>query len=234
MALITASIIPVLYSTLSRLQNDDVRFVNMFLKFQRIISIIIFPLGVGVYLYSDLATEIMLGSQWSEASGIIGIWALTSSIMTVLGHLCSEVYRSKGKPRLSFFTQILHMIVLVPTCVISSKYGFWALVYTRAWIRLQGVLVHFIVMKFLIGIPVIKTIHNVSQTAISTLMMGLLGYQLKQVSDGFLWSFVSIFICIVFYFGILLLFPSMRKEIFSLAKKLFPRSVIDQHKVKGV
>ena len=205
---------------------------NMYFKFQRIISIIVFPLGIGVYLYSDLATEIMLGSQWSEASFVIGTWALTSSIMIVLGNLCSEVYRAKGKPKLSFLAQILHLIVLVPACIISSKYGFWVLVYTRSWIRIQGILVGFILMKFFIGIPVFKTIRNVAQTAISAIIMGILGYLLKQVNNGSLWSFVSIFICTIFYFSILFLFPDMRREIFSIAKNLIPRSIKEKFIIK--
>ena len=102
MGLITASIVPVLFSALSRLQNNDEKFNIMYLTTQRLVSIIVFPLGVGVYLYSDLATKIMLGSRWSDASGVIGIWALTSAIMIVFGHFCSEVYRAKGKPKLSF------------------------------------------------------------------------------------------------------------------------------------
>src|SRR5690606_25193331 len=132
-----------------------------YFKVQRLVAIIVLPLGIGVYLYSDLATQILLGNQWGEASKVIGVWALTSSIMIVYGHFCSEVYRAKGRPKLSFLGQILHLVVLIPTCLISSDYGFWVLVYARSWIRMQFVVVHFIIMKFAIGIPVIKTIKNV-------------------------------------------------------------------------
>src|SRR5690606_28261635 len=101
MALITASIVPVLFSTLSRLQNDSHEFNRTYLKAQRLVSILILPIGVGIFLYSDLATKLLLGSQWAEASDVIGIWALTSSITIVFGHFCSEAYRAKGKPKIS-------------------------------------------------------------------------------------------------------------------------------------
>lgn len=220
MSLITASIVPVLFSALSRLQDDNEKFNSMYLTTQKLVSVFVFPIGIGVYLYSDLATKIMLGSKWNEASGVIGVWALTSAIMIVFGSFCSEVYRAKGRPKLSFLAQLLHLVILVPVCIISSKYGFWTLVYARAWIRMEFVLVHFIIMKFAIGIPVGKTFKNVMPTAISALAMGLVGYLLKQISKGLLWSLVSIIICSIFYFGVLYLFPSMRKEMNEIVRKL--------------
>lgn len=218
MGIITASIVPVLFSALSRLQNDSEKFNNMYFTTQRLASIFVFPLGIGVYLYSDLATKILLGNKWNEAAGVIGVWALTSAITIVFGNFCSEVYRSKGRPKLSFLAQLLQLVVLVPVCIISSKYGFWPLVYARAWIRMEGILVDFIIMKYAFGITVGKTLKNVMPTGISAIAMGLLGYLLQPISKGLLWSFVSIIICILFYFCVLYLFSNMRKEINGIIK----------------
>lgn len=222
MAIITASIVPVLFSTLSRLQNNSEQFNKTFFQVQRVVSILVFPLGIGIYLYSDLATKILLGSQWHEASKVIGIWALTSSIVIVLSHFCSEVYRAKGKPKLSFLAQVLHLVVLVPVCIISSKFGFWALVYARSWIRLEGTLVHFIIMKFSLNFPIFKSFRNVFPAAASAFFMGVFGNYLKQMHDSLLWIFVSIILCFVFYFGLLFLFPDTRKEIILITKRLSP------------
>lgn len=222
MAVITASIVPVLFSALSRLQNDTALFKKTYFKFQRMVSVIVLPIGIGVYLYSDLATQILLGSQWEEANKIIGVWALTSAIMIIFGNFSSEVYRSKGKPKLSFLAQILHIIVLLPTCLFSSKFGFWPLVYARSWIRLQFVLVHFIIMKFSMGISIIQTIKNVFPTIFSSSLMGLFGFLLQQMFDGIVWDFLSIILCGLFYFMILLTFPNIRKELIGLGKKLIP------------
>ncbi|MED3652394.1 lipopolysaccharide biosynthesis protein [Heyndrickxia sporothermodurans] len=226
MALVTASTLPVIFSTLSRLQNNNTEFKKMFFKFQRIVSILIFPLGVGIYLYSDLATQLLLGNQWKEASNIIGIWAITSAIIIVFGYSNSEVYRAKGMPKLSFLSQLLHLIFLVPVIVISGHYGFWALVYSRSWARLQGSLVGFIIMKYVIGIPILKTISNVLPTAISAIGMGILGLVLKYINHGIIWEFFSIFLCALIYFILLFLFPNMRTEFLLLVRKVLPNKIV--------
>lgn len=220
MSLITASIIPVFFSALSRLQDDNDKFNEMYLNTQRIVSILVFPLGVGIYLYSDLATRVMLGSGWEESSYVIGIWALTSAIMIVFGNLNSEVYRAKGKPKLSFLAQVLHLIVLVPVCIISSKYSFLVLVYSRAWIRLELVLVHFIIMKFVIGFPIKEIFKVIIPSGVSVLVMGILGIMLKEISNGLTWSIVSIILCSICYFGVLYLFPSMKKYYKNIFNKI--------------
>lgn len=220
LSLVTASLVPVLFAALSRLQNDNEKFNQTYFKMQRIVAIIVFPLGIGVYIYSDLVTQILLGSKWTDASEIIGLWALTSSIMIIFGHFCSEVYRAKGRPKLSFLAQVLHLVVLIPTCIISVKYGFWALVFARSWIRMQFVIVHFIIMKFAIGISILQTLKNVFPMAVSVFLMGILGFLLQQINNSLIWSIISIIFCILFYFIILSFFSNIRKEIFSLGKKL--------------
>lgn len=219
MAIIASSIIPVLFSALSRLQDNNKEFNKLYFKTQRAVSLLVFPLGIGVYLYSNIATEILLGNKWIEASEVIGIWALTSSIVVVLSNLCSEVYRAKGRPKLSFLSQVLHLIVLVPVCIISSHYGFRTLVYSRALVRFEGVLINFIIMKIAFKFSIGSVIKNVMSTGISALCMGGIGILLKLIGHGLMWDIFSIIICALSYVGFLLLFPSMRKEIYTLVGK---------------
>lgn len=220
MSLITSSVVPVLFSALSRFQNDNEKFCKIYFTVQRLVSIFIFPLGIGIYLYSDLATRVMLGNDWREAGGVVGVWALTSAFMIVFGYFCSEVYRAKGRPKLSFLAQILHLAVLVPTCIVSSKYGFWTLVYARSWIRLEFIVVHFCIMKFAIGFPVLRNFKNIYPSLISSLVMGFSGYLLQQISNSIQWSIISIILCSLFYFIELYLFPSMREDMNEIWSKL--------------
>lgn len=219
--IITAATIPILFAALSRLQNDDNAFQSMFFRMQKIVAYCVLPMGAGIYLYSDVATQILLGSQWQEASEIMGIWALTSVLMIVFGNYSSEVYRAKGKPRLSFIAQVLHLIVLVPTCIISLNYGFWVLVYSRALIRLQFVLVHLMIMKYVIKFPVRQMFTNVMKPIVFTLCMGGVALGLQRVSLDLIWSLLSIGICVSFYFGLMWLFA--KNDVNLIAKVLLKK-----------
>lgn len=203
LGIITASTTPILFAALSRLQNDKNAFEAMFFNAQKVVAYFVLPMGLGIYLYSDLATQILLGDQWKEASPIIGIWALTSVLMIVFGNYSSEVYRAKGRPRLSFLAQMLHLIILVPTCIISLKYGFWVLIYARAFIRLQFVLVHLVIMKIAIKFPVGKMFSNVGKPMLYSIIMCGFSLILKQIFSGLMWDLISIGLCIILYFGLM-------------------------------
>lgn len=220
MSLVIGATVPVLYSGLSRLQNDPKKFEDMYFTTQKMVSVFVFPLGVGIYLYSDLVTAILLGSQWSEASDVIGIWSLTSAIVIVFGYFCSEALRARGQPKISFLSHVFNLMILVPVCIVSASYGFWALVYARSLVRLVAVLADLLIMKYILNISVGRTIRNVFPTATSAIAMGFAGFFLKQIHSSILWSFISILICIVFYFAVLCLYPSMRRELFGIARRI--------------
>lgn len=220
LALVTGAIIPVLFAALSRLQNNNAEFRNMYFKFQRLIALFILPIGVGVLLFSDLATMLILGSQWSEASNVVGAWAVSRAILIVFGYTASEVYRSKGMPKYSFYAQLLHLIILVPTCVIAIKFGFWPLVYARSIIVIQLVLVHLILLQRLFDITILKTIKNVLPNIIAVAFMSGLALTMLKYMNSTFSMFITILVCATFYFIIILLFPKNRIELFSFIKEI--------------
>ena len=122
--IIVMAITPVMFSALSRTQNDDNKFKETFLSFQQKISMLIIPLGVGIFLHRDLVTDIFLGKQWGDAITFVGIWGMTSSIAIVLGQFCSEAFRAKGKPWLSCIVQVIALanILIVVSLFVNEDF----------------------------------------------------------------------------------------------------------------
>lgn len=217
MTIVTASTTPVLFSALSRLQDDNDEFKRMFFKFQKFVGLLVIPMGVGIFLFSNVITAILLGSQWNDAANFIGWWGLTSALTIVLSHYSSEIYRSKGKPRLSFVSQIIHLLFLIPTVLISVSYGFETLYISRSLIRIQGIIVNMILVYWLVRITPIEMFRNVRAAIIASIAMIAVKI-LLPASQNMPLQFLYIAICAMVYFCVLILFPEERKFILSLVK----------------
>lgn len=209
-SLITASILPVIMPALSRLQSDIPEMRKTLLTFQKYTGVLLLPLGFGIFVFSDMITMIMLGSQWHEASTFIGLWALMEVITVIFARFCSNVYPAIGKPRLSVVVQLSHLLVLVPAVIISGQYGFSALYVTRSLVRLELVLVNFVAVYYTIKLPALKMIINVLPQLVASIMMACFGWFLLSLSSNSWMSILWVFLCIVFYFALLWLLPSER------------------------
>lgn len=207
-SIITAATTPVLFSSLSRLQNDRNGFNDMFFKFQKLVGILVIPLGVGIYLFSDLITEILLGNQWLEASEFIGLWGLTSAVTIVLGHYASEVYRAIGKPKLSVLAQWLHIVVLCPVILIFVNKGFESLCVARALVRLELVMVQLIIMRVAVKMDIGRMFINILPSSLAACAMMFVLLLSSSSSLGM--QLLHIMLCTCIYFMVLMLFPEER------------------------
>ena len=223
MGLVISATTPILFSSLSRLQNDEEEFKRLFLKFQKLVGLLVFPLGVGIFCFSDLITELLLGNQWMKASGFIGWWGLTSALTIVLSHYSSEVYRSKGRPKLSVLSQWLHIVVLWPTLLIAIHYGFEILYVSRSLVRLEGILINMVIMNMLIKITPMQMIKNIFPSCVCAIGMAFVAYVLSTLDNSLIWQFLSIVICAIFYFSLMACFSNERTIILKFIHKTIKR-----------
>ena len=216
MGLITAVTTPILFSALSRLQNDEKDFQYLFFRFQKIVGLLVFPLGVGIFMFSDFATKILLGSQWTEASGFVGLWGLTSALTIILSHYCSEVYRAKGKPNLSVLAQVLHIVVLWPTILIAIRYGFETLYIARSFVRFELIAVNLCIMGLIVKMHVSKLFSNVFPSCVASFSMLIV---LLLPTPNSVWmNIVYVLLAFLIYFVLIMFFPKDRKLLFNIPK----------------
>ncbi len=214
------SVNPVLMTTLSRLQNDQREFNRFFLTCQRLMAFILFPLAVGVFLYRELATYVILGGKWMEASNIVGVWALTSALRVVLVSMVSIVFTAKGKPKYLMTVQLLDLCIVVPVCLLGLRSGFWTLVYARAAVRLDLVIPSLLLLHFCFGIRLKEELKNLCKPVLATAVMVGVVLLLQMVSGNMIWQFASIVIAAAVYLGMVILIakPDV-KMLISLAAK---------------
>ncbi len=231
LTIVTGATTTVLFSALSRCQDDSEKFEQLFFTFQKNVAMFVLPLGVGIFCFRDLVTLLLLGKQWMEAADFVGIWGLCTSIVCVFGTFSREVYRAKGKPKISLVAQLLHLAFVIPVCVYSVRQGFSTLVWLRSFAFLQIVVVHMFFMKFSFRISPLKMFISVKEIILSSVVMGVFAYIMQRyIPSGLIWQFVEVAICGVVYFSILLCFSTNRMYLKSEAEKLFGIIKYKKHK----
>lgn len=231
LSIIVNSISPVILSSLSRLKDDEEKFKDVFYTFENRVAILVIPIGVGVFIYRDLFTQVLLGSQWMEATQFIGLWALMRSILIVFGMFSMEVFVSKGKPKFSVLSQMLELLALIPVLLISAPLGYEILYISRCGVVVWSIIVKCTLLYAVEKISALKILKLSIPYIVSAVIMGLFGFAFNAISDNIIWRLVSVIICIVIYFGVLLINPYSRKNVILLAKNLlyFKKSTKRKH-----
>ena len=223
MAMATSSLAPVLFAALSRVQQDEQAFSNTFFTFQRYMALFLVPIGIGLFVFQDFVVDLLLGPQWKLAGIVLGSWALSSAIMTVTANLISEVFRAKGVPNLSFWTQILHLVVLIPVIYICIQYDFSTFVYARSIVRMEMLMVAMIFLALFIHMSALRVITNIGVYLITASIVGALAYSILHLYDAVWWTIACMILCVVLYVVILYLIPSERTIITSGVDKVLSK-----------
>lgn len=211
-ALVTNATTPILFSSLSKLKDSDEEFRAFFFKFQFSVGMFVLPLGVGIFFFRDFLTQLLLGDQWGEASIMLGAWGLSTGVIIVFGHYCSEVFRAKGKPKVSLLCQCLYMVVMVPTLYISASTGFIELVIANAVVRFVGAAIDQVALLRVAGISFAQVLKCLKSPLIASLVMGVTAYFFVLFA-GSSWSLniIGIVACVFVYAAVSMAFPDGRR-----------------------
>lgn len=230
--IVSSSILPVTYAVISRLKNDKKAFNNEVYKSQQTLASIVLPMGVGVFLFKELATAIALGSQWAEAANLLGYWSLSSSVSIAFVYICDDVYRAVGKPKYSFYTHLAVIIALIPSVFVSAKMGYEVLIIVRPLIIIFEIIVREIALRRCSGVSVLRFFKNNLPILGATACMTVAAILLKMVSSGMLWQFVSIALCAAVYFVVLFILPGGKRVIADLLNIVGAKGKVSKENAK--
>lgn len=116
--------IPVLFSSLCALQNNKDEYDYQIHLTRKVIGLIMFPLSFGLIFFNKLAVYITLGSQWQGAEMIFISKSLLAPLVYTIPYIASEIYRSKGEPKISALVQFIYVCIFIPLAIIFAKNGF--------------------------------------------------------------------------------------------------------------
>jgi len=136
----------VVFPAFSSVQDDLSSFKNAYLKAIKYISLLTFPLLVGLALFAHEFIAIFLGDKWSEMTPVLIIltpMAMLKSVGTIKGSVLMAV----GRPDIELKWNLIYFAPLVALLYWSARYG------------LVGVATSFTIL-YVITFPIIQQITN--------------------------------------------------------------------------
>ncbi|MGO5549329.1 lipopolysaccharide biosynthesis protein [Lachnospiraceae bacterium LCP19S3_B12] len=223
MNIVAASTTSVLLSALSAIKDDKKQFDSVFYSFQQSVGLLLIPLGVGIFLFRDLATNILFGSQWSEASLFVGLYSLAQAFTILTGQYISLTFTANERPKLSVLSQILQLIELVALLLATVNKGFIYIVFARSIARVMFGVINLIIGKIYIGISPVKIVKNLMPPILGSLIMVPISIIGLLFGDTFIWQVILIVLCCISYGITILIIPQSRKIVLPLMNKMLNR-----------
>ncbi|QHE76715.1 lipopolysaccharide biosynthesis protein [Hydrogenophaga sp. PBL-H3] len=123
------------YAQLARVRE---KLLARFLEVYGLISLLSFPVAVGLFCLSDLVVNLLLGAQWVEAVPILQILGLCGLVGALQGNMY-VVMSAMGKPKANTLLSASLLAVSLPAVVLASlHYGALGAAYAHFVSALLG------------------------------------------------------------------------------------------------
>ena len=207
-ALLGAIFSPVLISLISKFQQDDPEFKASLMRYQKAVSFLAFPVGIGMFVFRDGITRILLGSGWEAAIPIFGYFALVDCIKIAISDYISSMMNGRGKPYGSVLAQIPFLVCIVLCCVFARELGFETFTILRAGCTLVLILSYTLLCKPVLSVSPWRFYIGLVPPLIGSLIMAAACLPATMLSAGIPMTLLGVLIGFVVYLSAMrLLFP---------------------------
>ena len=224
--LVTSAVLPVVFVALSEVQDDRSRFRHVFLRMQGFLGLGVIPLALGVLVYHEAATSLLLGAQWSETALFFGLWTGTSCLTVVLGYMCSEAYRSLGRPELCVFVQVVYLLPFLPALWWSAASGYGVVTWTMPFVRLLLVAIQLPLLWMVARIGFIQMLGNLRWVFVAAAVSMLPGVISTSMSSSIIVAIGSVICSALLYVAFLVFQPDLREMMVELLGRLGLNSIV--------
>ena len=110
------------FPAFARIQDDDERFRNAYIRSSMLIGLITFPVIAGMGVVADPMIRAVLGPKWIGAIRVFQILAavgMVQSVQTTVG----QIYMAKGKTDWMFRWGVIQCVLFICAFLIGVRYG---------------------------------------------------------------------------------------------------------------
>lgn len=187
-------------SAIAKEQFNPDNFRNMFLTFQKYSSLFSLPLGLFVFVYRNLITDILLGDKWLDASTLIGFYCLACTMSISFGNFYSDAIRAKGYPFKLVVIDALYLSLIIVLLLFAKDISFALFCIIFSSVKIIQPLLQVIIGRKVCHITVNEILKNSYPQILASVLVALLLMILGISSLGLSWSIVSMLSAFILYF----------------------------------
>ena len=165
--LVTAPIVPVMYSYFSKIQHDKESVKRALLLSSKVVSFFVLPIGVGLYIMQNPLGDLIFGEKWIGIASVIGILAIQQSLSWIIG-LNNEAYKALGRPDIETKILLFSMPVFLIVYIYAAGINFETFILFRLLLIGYGFLVHLYYSKVLLETSFFEYFFNIKFILIFT------------------------------------------------------------------
>lgn len=172
-------IAPVVFPVLSKVNDDYTRLARGFFRAVKYISIITFPLMVGLSFCANDFIIIVYGEKWLLAATPLKILCISAALASV--HAIDwTVFSSIGRPEIGLKWDLFRLPLTIVSIIVCSRWGIIGIAGAMLFVEVTGTLMSYLVTRFL-DIKFYKYIIALSPAILGSLTMITVLYSLDMI-----------------------------------------------------
>lgn len=178
-------LVHVLFPAFAKLQDSTDRLRRAYLRAQRMMALIAFPVGIGFALVAAPLVEFAMGPKWGVAGLVIQVLSTLFAIQAIATPF-APMAMGLGRTRLIFLRDIINLVVRFPVLVIGFfAGGLIGLLTARALTTVFIVWQDLFLAKRLTGAGLTTQILSSWRAVVAVLLMAasVIGLQLAGIDD---------------------------------------------------
>jgi PST family polysaccharide transporter len=167
----TSPLTQTIYPGFANVRHNPERLAAAYQRAQALLAAVALPAGIGVAVVAEPLILLVLGEKWAPAIFIVQSLASVYALQT-LGSLVQPLGMAKGETKLLFIRDSQMLLVRMP--IIAGGLLFWGLpgvVYARVFTGIFSIFVNMLLVKRLVGVPVLRQLTSNTRALLSVSLM---------------------------------------------------------------
>src|SRR6266536_719643 len=159
-----------LFTSLSRIQQDTAHLRKAFLSVLELVAVLLFPLCAGMAVAAPQLVLVVLGSQWTLVAGLVPWFALAGGC-AVVSRFSQSVAEARADLNRSMGVHVIYLVVLASCLALALQFrsrGVWVFAAAVAAGEMLRHLGYLALMRRLVGLEASQVVRSYAPAAFAS------------------------------------------------------------------